>query len=63
MRDRSSQARIVWCLTLAPLALAALMACTGLLAVPLAWLMAGIEWALAWGVRIIVTLAVVGGVL
>jgi len=63
MRERSSQARIVWCLTLLPLALAALVAFGGLLAVPLAWLMAGIEWALAWLVRVIVTLAVVGGVL
>lgn len=63
MRERSSQARIVWCLALLPLGLAALVAATGLLAVPLAWGMAGIEWALAWLVRVIVTLLVVAGVL
>jgi hypothetical protein len=63
MRDRSTQRRVVWWVTLLPLGLAALVALTGFAAVPLAWAMAGIEWLLHWLVRVIVTLAVMVGAL
>lgn len=63
MADRSAQRRMVWWITLLPISLAGIVALTGFAAVPLAWAMRGIEWALLWLLRVIVTLAMLAGLL